>query len=118
MHEGPQRSIFTTQAQAIEALAALTRRLAALVTWGLLALLHLALVLAVLIALWWCQVTPAQIALAAHQALQTTTFAALGTLGVSAVSVLAAYGWLLKKVHGALHRGPVLRYLMRDAWRR
>lgn len=98
MQQGP---IFESTAQAVNVLWEVTARLAGLLGWMALALLHTALLVLALLLLWATQTTPAEVASAGQQWLQTWPAAALGAAGVSALSVLGAYWWLLRQLHRA-----------------
>ena len=112
-----ERPLFSSVEQAVEVLWPVTIRLSGLVTWLGLALLHVALVALALLALWATQTTPADVAAAVRQALQSWPGAALGVAGVSALSVLAGYWWLLRGAHRAL-AAPLAAHLLRDSTRR
>lgn len=97
----PPRPLFNSTEQAIEVLWFVTIKLSGLLTWMALLLAHTVLLALMLLALWAFQTTPADVAAAGRQMLQTWPAAALGAVGVSAASVGAAYWWLMKRLHRA-----------------
>jgi hypothetical protein len=107
-----ERPIFESTGHAIEVLFSVTIRLSGLVVWLAISLLHVALLALVLLALWWTQTTPQDVGAAVRQALSTWPAAALGAAGVSALTLLGGYWWLLKRVFRALGR-PLAGHLLR-----
>lgn len=94
-----QEPIFRNAAQAIDVLFTMTARLANVVMWLAFAVAHLALVCVALLAMWAFQVTPKD-ALEWFQTWQNSMpVAALAFVGVSVLSVLSAYLWVLRKLH-------------------
>ncbi len=91
---------------AIHGLMGVSARTVSLLSWMLVALVHMALLLLALSAAWFWQVTPAAVA-RAFQALvpaglQASGAEILGFLGLPAAAVLWAYArawrWLLEKL--------------------
>lgn len=94
-----QEPIFRDAAQAIDVLFTMTARLANVVMWLAFAVAHLTLVSAALLAMWAFQVTPKD-ALVWFQTWQNSMpVATLAFVGVSVLSALSAYFWVLRKLH-------------------
>ena len=105
--------IFQSTEQALQVMFSLQARLGAFVLWVLIAVLHLALLTGLLTAAWLLQVTPAHVQEAARQWLQTWPLATLSAAGLSGMSVLAGYWWLVRWVHQRGGRDLLMRYLMK-----
>lgn len=100
-----EKPLFETPAQAMTVTFVMVRNLAFLMSWLTLAVLHLLLAVLGLLALWWFQVTPAAVASAARGALESTTLAVAGAVGLSLLGALSAYvaalQWLWPRTFGA-----------------
>lgn len=99
--------------QALDVQFTMLSRLSALVCWLGIGLVHLALWLLLMTALWLAQVSPQDVARVSQQMLQSTPGAVLAALGLSLGTVLTAYAWLLRKVHTAIGGGWLLDYLLK-----
>lgn len=105
--------IFQSTEQALQVLFLLQARLGALVLWVIIAVLHLLGLTLLLTAAWTFQVTPGHVQAAAQQLLQTWPLATLSAAGLSGMSVLAGYWWLVRWVHQRGGRDLLMRYLMK-----
>lgn len=92
---------------------ALIGELAWLVSWLAIALVHVALVLAVLIALWWTQTSPQEIAAAVLRSSQGTLGEVVQSFGLTAAAALGAYVWVMRKIHRWLGTGHLFERAMR-----
>lgn len=107
-----EQPIFRTASEAIDVLFTMTARLANVVMWLAFAVAHLALVCVALLAMWAFQVTPTD-ALAWFQTWQNSMpVAALAFVGVSVLSVLSAYLWVLRKLHRHVGTSWLFQYLI------
>ncbi len=95
------RPYFANAEQAVNALMPITQRLSHLVVWLIFGVVHLALLIVMLAALWWFQVTPAAVETAAIAVLSSSPVSAAQALGLSiagaAAAYLAAAKWIWKK---------------------
>lgn len=108
-----QKAVFRDVDQAVGTLLHLTKRLAMIVGWLVISVAHLAVLTAILVALWATQTTPAD-ALGLYRDLSASKpIAVAGALGVSAIGVAAGYWKLVRWMHRSAHGGWLLRYLMR-----
>lgn len=105
--------IFQSTEQALQVLFSLQARLGALVTWVIIAALHLLVLTLLLAAAWLFQVTPATVQAVVQQLLQTWPLATLSAVGLSGMSVLAGYWWLVRWVHQRGGRDLLMRYLLK-----
>lgn len=112
-----RRPIFDSTEQAVNVLRFMFTRMAGLLTWTAIAVLHTALLALLLLVMWSTQTTPAEVAAGFRAMLQTWPAAALGAAGVSASALTAGYWWALKHLHRKL-LGPLGAYLLPRAGQR
>lgn len=112
-----RRPIFDSTEQAVNVLWFMFTRMAGLLTWTAIALLHTALLAVLLLVMWSTQTTPAEVAEGFRAMLQTWPAAALAAVGVSASALAAGYWWVLKHLHRAL-QAPLGAYLLPPAGQR
>ncbi len=98
----PSQPLFPDGHTAITSVWRLVFRLTVLVAWLIIATAHLAAFCLVAVLLWWLQVGPDQTTGWVRGLLQSPTGALLGIAGLSAASLVAAYGWLLRRVYRRL----------------
>lgn len=110
-----QEPIFNSPAQAIDVLFTMTARLSNVVMWLAFAVAHLALACAALLALWAWQVTPAAALAWFHTWQNSMPVAALAFVGVSVLSVLSAYLWVIRKLHQRLGTSWLFAHLTKGA---
>lgn len=106
-----ERPVFATQAQAVETLWHFMVRMGALVTWLVIALLHLALAVIALALLWVLQVQPTEIAATLRAWSNSSALGVASALGASLLTVGWGYWRLARLAHGSVGRGPIYRYL-------
>ena len=102
-----------THSQAINAVFSMIARLSRLVLWTLIALAHLALLVLALAACWLMGVTAADVTTAYLRMRQTMPVEVLSFVGVSAGTLLAAWLWMMRKVHTASAGTWLTTYLMK-----
>jgi hypothetical protein len=97
-----EKPLFHSPEQAITVLWHVVMRASPMLGWLAIAVGHSLALWVLAAALWWHQVTPGQ-AQAALQGFATSTHGAmLGVVGLSGLTLLAGYGWLMKRLHRAL----------------
>lgn len=109
------KSIFSSEAEAIELAWRVIPRLAELLTWGLIALAHLTLAWIALFALWALQVSPTDIQTGFQAMAYSKPVLIYGGLGGSILGVAALYWKLIRWAHKATYSGWLYRFLMRGA---
>lgn len=108
-----QTPIFQSEAQAIEVMFSMMARLSALLVWTMIALAHLGLLLVLLAGCWLFGVTAQDVAQAYLHLRQTMPGEVLSFVGVSAGAVVAAWLWLMRKLHKATANTWITAYLMK-----
>lgn len=108
------KPIFSNAQQAITATFHMNQRLAIYVSWLTLWVVHLGAAFLLLLALWWFQVTPARVEAASLSWLASTHNAVLGVVGVSAVTVVTGYVWLVRWIWARTFGEWHINNLMQD----
>lgn len=99
--------------QAINVMWPAMAALAGLLAWGAIWLAHITAAILVMAACWWIGLAPEQLARAARETSESTTLAMLGALGLSGATVLAAWYWLMQRLHRAVV-GLIARHAIPD----
>jgi len=107
------KAILDNPAQAMNVLWHITTRLASLIVWMFIAIAHLAVIAAFLLAIWATQTTPAEVAEVLRTALESKPVAVGVALGASALGVLGMYWKLVRWAHRASGAGWLFEYVMR-----
>lgn len=110
-----QKPIFNSTEQAVTVMFSMQARLAALVMWLLVALVHIGLLAIASILVWAFQIQPTEVLAWSQELLQSMPVSVLTAVGVSFLSLLGAYLWVLRWVHAKVGSGWLVTYLLKGS---
>lgn len=110
---GMSKPTFNSPEKAIETTFTMLARLASVVVWIGLLCMHMLFALLLLALAWATQTTGADTWAWLQTLLQTMPAAVLSAVGVSILSLLGGYLWLLRKIHQHIGTVALPKYLLK-----